>query len=101
MAQIDEALGHLDSAQEYYDKAYVTHAYTQACWAYYESKCNSLWNGTQSSITETKLTAASSQPIVAVTKPDFESVIQENKGIFSTIDEYKAYFDVHMMYLYK
>ena len=100
MAQIDEALGHLDSAQEYYDKAYVTHTYTQACWAYYESKCNSLWNGTQSSITETKLTAASSQPVVVVTKPNFESVIQENKGAFSTIGEYKEFFHTHMIYLY-
>ena len=100
MAQIDEALGHLDSAQEYYDKAYVTQAYTQACWAYYESKCNSLWNGTQSSITETKLTATNIQPIVAVTKPDFESVIQENKGTFSTIGKYKEFFQTHMICLY-
>ena len=100
MAQIDEALGHLDSAQEYYDKAYVTQAYTQACWAYYESKCNNLWNGTQSSITEIKLTAASSQPVVVVTKPNFESVIQENKGKFSTIGEYKEFFHTHMIYLY-
>lgn len=100
MAQIDEALGHLDSAQKYYDKAYVTQAYTQACWAYYESKCNSLWNGTKSSITETKLTAASSQPVVVVTKPNFESVIQENKGAFSTIGEYKEFFHTHMIYLY-
>ena len=100
MAQIDEALGHLDSAQDNYDKAYVTYAYTQAGWSYYESKCNSLWNGTQSSITETKLTVASSQPVVAVTKPDFETVIQENKGKFSTVDEYKEFFHTHMMYLY-
>ena len=100
MAQIDEALGHLDSAQEYYDKAYVTHAYTQACWAYYESKCNSLWNGTQSSITETKLTATSSQLVVVVTKPAFESVIKETKGAFSTIGEYKEFFHTHMIYLY-
>lgn len=99
MAQIDEALGHLDSAQEYYDKAYVTHAYTQACWDYYESKCNSLWNGTQSSITETKFTATNIQHIVAV-KPNFESVIQENKGIFSTIGEYKEFFQTHMICLY-
>ena len=100
MAQIDEALGHLDSALEYYDKAYVTQAYTRACWAYYESKCNSLWNGTQSSITETKLTAASSQPVVVVTKPNFESVIQENTGTFSTIGEYKEFFQTHMICLY-
>ena len=100
MAQIDEALGHLDSAQEYYDKAYVTQAYTQACWAYYESKCNSLWNGTKSSITETKLTAASSQPVVVMTKPNFESVIKENKGAFSTIGEYKEFFQTHMICLY-
>lgn len=100
MAQIDETLGHLDSAQEHYDKAYVTQAYTQACWAYYESKCNSLWNGTQSSITETKLAAASSQPIVAVTKPNFESVIKETKGAFSTIGEYKEFFHTHMICLY-
>lgn len=100
MAQIDEALGNLDSAQDNYDKAYVTHAYTQAGWSYYESKCNSLWNGTQSSMTETKLTAASSQPAVVVTKPDFETVIKENKGKFSTIGEYKEFFHTHMMYLY-
>ena len=100
MAQIDEALGHLDSAQDNYDKAYVTHAYTQAAWSYYESKCNRLWNGTQSSMTETKLTAASSQPAVAVTKPDFETVIKENKGKFSTIGEYKEFFHTHMIYLY-
>lgn len=100
MAQIDETLGHLDSAQEHYDKAYVTQAYTQACWAYYESKCNSLWNGTQSSITETKLAAASSQPIVAVTKPNFESVIKETKGAFSTIGKYKEFFHTHMICLY-
>ena len=68
--------------------------------AYYESKCNSLWNGTQSSITETKLTATNIQPIVAVTKPDFESVIVENKGIFSTIGEYKEFFQTHMICLY-
>lgn len=101
MAQIDEALGNLDSAQENYDKAYVTHAYTQACWACYESKSNRLWKETQSSMTETKLTAASIQPVVDVTKPDFEAVIQENKGKFSTIDEYKEYFNAHMMYLYR
>ncbi len=101
MAKIDEALGHLDSAQDNYDKAYVTYAYTQAGWSYYESKCNSLWNGSKSSTAGTKPTAASIQPVVAVTKPDFETVIQENKGKFSTVDEYKAYFDVHMMYLYK
>ena len=100
MAQIDEALGHLDSAQEYYDKAYVTQAYTQACWAYYESKCNSLWNGTQSSITETKLTATNIQHIVAVTKPDFESIIKENKGAFSSIGDYKEFFHTHMICLY-
>lgn len=100
MAQIDEALGQLDSAQEYYDKAYVTHAYTQACWAYYESKCNSLWNGTQSSITETKLTATNIQHIVAVTKPNFESIIKENKGAFSSIGDYKEFFHTHMICLY-
>lgn len=100
MAQIDETLGHFDLAKENYDKAYVTHAYTQACWAYYESKCNRLWNGTQSLMTETKLTAASIQPVVAVTKTDFETVIQENKGKFSTIDEYKEFFHAHLMYLY-
>lgn len=100
MAQIDEALGNLDSAQEYYDKAYVTYAYTQAGWSYYESKCNSLWNGSKSSTAGTKPTAASIQPVVAVTKPDFETVIQENKGKFSTIGEYKEFFHTHMMYLY-
>ena len=57
-------------------------------------------NGTQSSITETKFTAASSQPVVVVTKPNFESVIQENKGAFSTIGEYKEFFHTHMIYLY-
>lgn len=100
MAQIDEALGHFDLAKENYDKAYVTQAYTQAGWSYYEGKCNRLWNGTQSSMTETKLTAASIQPEVVVMKPDFETVIQENKGKFSTIDEYKEFFHTHMMYLY-
>lgn len=100
MAQIDEALGHLDSAQDNYDKAYVTYAYTQAAWSYYESKCNSLWNGSKSSTAGTKPTAASSQPAVVVTKPDFETVIQENKGKFSTIGEYKEFFHTHMMYLY-
>ena len=100
MAQIDETLGHLDSAQDNYDKAYVTYAYTQAGWSYYESKCNSLWNGSKSSTAETKLTAASSQPAVVVTKPDFETVIQEYKGKFSTIGEYKEFFHTHMMYLY-
>lgn len=100
MAQIDEALGHLDSAQDNYDKAYVTHAYTQAGWSYYESKCNSLWNGSKSSTAGTKPTAASIQPVVAVTKPDFEAVIQEYKGKFSTIGEYKEFFHTHMIYLY-
>ena len=100
MAQIDEALGNLDSAQDNYDKAYVTHAYTQAGWSYYESKCNSLWNGSKSSTAGTKPTAASIQPVVAVTKPDFETVIQENKGKFSTIGEYKEFFHTHMIYLY-
>ena len=100
MAQIDEALGHLDSAQDNYDKAYVTYAYTQAGWSYYESKCNSLWNGSKSSTAGTKPTAASIQPVVAVTKPDFETVIQEYKGKFSTIGEYKEFFHTHMMYLY-
>ena len=100
MAQIDEALGNLDSAQDNYDKAYVTYTYTQAGWSYYKSKCNRLWNGTQSSITGTKLTAASIQPVVAVTKPDFEAIIQEYKGKFSTIGEYKEFFHTHMMYLY-
>ena len=100
MAQIDETLGHLDSAQDNYDKAYVIYAYTQAAWSYYESKCNSLWNGSKSSTAGTKPTAASIQPVVAVTKPDFEAVIQENKGKFSTIGEYKEFFHTHMMYLY-
>ena len=100
MAQIDEALGHLDSAQDNYDKAYVTYAYTQAGWSYYESKCNSLWNGSKSSTAGTKPTAASIQPVVAVTKPDFEAIIQEYKGKFSTIGEYKEFFHTHMMYLY-
>lgn len=100
MAQIDEALGHLDSAQDNYDKAYVTYAYTQAGWSYYESKCNSLWNGSKSSTAGTKPTAASIQPVVAVTKPDFEAVIQEYKGKFSTIGEYKEFFHTHMIYLY-
>ena len=36
-----------------------------------------------------------------IDKPDFEAVIQENKGKFSTIDEYKEYFNAHMMYLYR
>ena len=63
-------------------------------------KVNVTTSGTQSSITETKLTAASSQPVVVVTKPNFESVIQENKGIFSTIGEYKEFFHTHMIYLY-
>lgn len=100
MAQIDEALGHFDLAKENYNKAYVTHAYTQAGWSYYESKCNSLWNGSKSSTAGTKPTAASIQPVVAVMKPDFETVIQENKGKFSTIGEYKEFFHTHMMYLY-
>ena len=39
--------------------------------------------------------------VVDVIKPDFEAVIQENKGKFSTIDEYKEYFNIHMMYLYR
>ncbi len=100
MAQIDEALGHLDSAQDNYDKSYVTYAYTQAGWSYYESKCNSLWNGSKSSTAGTKPTAASIQPVVAVTKPDFEAIIQEYKGKFSTIGEYKEFFHTHMIYLY-
>lgn len=100
MAQIYETLGHFDLAKENYDKAYVTHAYTQAGWSYYEGKCNSLWNGSKSSTAGTKPTAASSQPVVAVTKPDFETVIQENKGKFFTVDEYKEFFHAHMMYLY-
>ena len=129
MAQIDEALGHLDLAQDNYDKAYVTHAYTQARWAYYESKCASLWNVNQLSTAETKSAETVTNPtelerkptttvmksttsetrsiaietniVTAVMKPDFEAVIQENKGNFSTIDEYKEYFNAHMMYLYR
>ena len=101
MGQIDEALGNLDLAQDNYDKAYVTQAYTQASWAYYESKYNSLWNGTQPSTIETKTVATEMKLVVDVIKPDFEAVIQENKGKFSTIDEYKEYFNTHMMYLYR
>ena len=39
--------------------------------------------------------------LAQIDKPDFEAVIQENKGKFSTIDEYKEYFNAHMMYLYR
>ena len=101
MAQIDEALGNLDSAQDNYDKAYVTKAYTQASWAYYESKYSSLWKGTQLSVVERKTAIAETKSAVTEIKPDFEAVIQENKGKFSTIDEYKEYFNTHMMYLYR
>ena len=129
MAQIDEALGHLDLAQDNYDKAYVTHAYTQARWAYYKSKCASLWNVNQLSTAETKSAETVTKPIelerkptttvmksttseirttvteislvVAEIKPDFEAVIQENKGKFFTMDEYKEYFNAHMIYLYR
>lgn len=101
MAQIDEALGNLDSAQDNYDKAYVTQAYTQASWAYNESKYSSLWNGTQPSTIERKTVATEMKLVVDVIKPDFEAVIQENKGKFSTIDEYKEYFNTHMIYLYR
>ena len=129
MAQIDEALGNLDLAKDNYDKAYVTHAYTQACWAYYKSKCASLWNVNQLSTAETKSAETVTKPIelerkptttvmksttseirttvteislvVAEIKPDFEAVIQENKGKFFTMDEYKEYFNAHMMYLYR
>lgn len=129
MAQIDEALGYLDSAQENYDKAYVTKAYTQARWAYYESKCASLWNVNQLSTAETKSAETVTKPIelerkptttvmksttsetrsiatetnivTAVMKPDLEAVIEKNKGKFSTIDEYKEYFNAHMIYLYR
>ena len=101
MAQINEALGNLDSAQDNYDKAYVTKAYTQASWAYYESKYSSLWKGTQLSVVERKTAIAETKSAVTEIKPDFEAVIQENKGKFSTIDEYKEYFNTHMMYLYR
>ena len=101
MAQIDEALGNLDSAQDNYDKAYVTKAYTQASWAYYESKYSSLWKETQLSVVERKTAIAETKSAVTEIKPDFEAVIQENKGKFSTIDEYKEYFNTHMMYLYR
>ena len=101
MAQIDEALGNLDSAQDNYDKAYVTQAYTQASWAYNESKYSSLWNGTQPSTIERKTVATEMKLVVDVIKPDFETVIQENKDKFSTIDEYKEYFNTHMIYLYR
>ena len=129
MAQIDEALGYLDSAQENYDKAYVTQAYTQARWDYYESKCASLWNVNQLSTAETKSAETVTKPtelerkptttvmksttsetrsiaietniVTAVMKPDLEAVIEKNKGKFSTIDEYKEHFNAHMMYLYR
>jgi len=135
MAQIDEALGNLDLAKDNYDKAYVTHAYTQARWAYYESIYSNLWKGTQPSVaerktvaetksvvTETKPTELERKPtttvmkptksetrsiateiniVTAVMKPDLEAVIEKNKGKFSTTDEYKEYFNAHMMYLYR
>ena len=129
MAQIDETLGYLDSAQENYDKAYVTQAYTQARWAYYESKCASLWNVNQLSTAETKSAETVTKPtelerkptttvmksttsetrsiatetniVTAVMKPDLEAVIEKNKGKFSTIDEYKEHFNAHMIYLYR
>lgn len=55
----------------------------------------------KSTTSEIRTTVTEISLVVAEIKPDFEAVIQENKGKFFTMDEYKEYFNAHMIYLYR
>jgi len=88
IAQVNESLGNIEIAKEYYHKALSLATFGEARWEQYEEQHGGIWKTYKD---------------FGYSGPDlkFEDWIKDSTVIYKTIEEYKTALDKYVFYMYK